>query len=145
VAAKFKIADLKELGSRGGDNNDMSKDAMTEAVASFGVAKQEAEAEVGGKTFEWLINGESYSGRFVGGIQLDCGDTYGRSIPVKLVENALGGAVRSASFEVPCRYVRRGMWDLNRKERHRFFVAAKKLYQYDTEVPIFLAMHLPFN
>lgn len=40
---------------------------------------------------------------------------------------------RSASFEVPCRYVRRSMFSLTPGDRARFLEASQKMYQHTTE------------
>ena len=47
---------------------------------------------------------------------------------------AAGGTTeRSATLEVPCRYVRRSMFSLTPGDRARFLEASQKMYQHTTE------------
>ena len=107
--------ELKDLSERGSNNAEMLRGKIDGAKRRFNEAG-EAEGEVEGVSYEWVIDGKAYRGRTVGPLmwEHDKGQ-----VSVKLSREGEGGG--AVEIEVPVRHVRRGLGELRAEDRKKFF------------------------
>eukprot|EP01065_Artemidia_motanka_P045776 TRINITY_DN6790_c3_g1_i1.p1 TRINITY_DN6790_c3_g1~~TRINITY_DN6790_c3_g1_i1.p1 ORF type:complete len:402 (+),score=152.79 TRINITY_DN6790_c3_g1_i1:100-1305(+) len=118
-----EVADLRERG-RGSAKLQQAEAAAAAAVA----AAAEAEGEVPGMAFVWQVDGQhSYTGRSVDAAP--CVEEGGHHL-VTVTEQTSGERV---AFTLPCRRIRRHLWELTAQQRKEFFLAVQTMYRTPTD------------